>query len=497
MASKHEELQQLGELIRGLTQETQNIIDSDAFTSNRFNTLIGNAGYILNNNNINNEYKLPDTPLNEVYPNAILPINVVSGKNYDDTIQVNLELLKSVSDRAKATSPSGTFIHEYLQRGHTLDSAIEQTRKVNQHFVIEQGGIFSTEQPQSRQELRERIDEITGLLGIVNSFAGLVNQTISELSRSISFTLAISPRFASGSEFGLNSVYDSDVLPTSVVSDNYRDTFDIDTDKLDGLFQDSLFLNQSRQDVISDYEEKLRLSRTEALDKLNSVQASVIGQQRLEEQEQQTFDIIARQSLVLLDNLRNNQDRLLLLINKLQGIRVQLPDAIDNVLQKIYLSNNPESELKRFFTSISEFVLNLDTIIPLPAGLEFFTDAYTSISNLPQGQELSFLLSGNYLYTSISTIESHITFFDRRPIEDTAPLADAFLLSLADIIGALDDLRKGNVSFNENPTDTEIMEANEIIEILATSIRQQLDMADISDETRTELLNRLDSITQS
>ena len=308
-----------------------------------FNASGGSISHILNINNINQDYKIPELSLNEVYPYSILPITVTPGEIYDDEADVYLEQLHNITERVRKLTPTSTLYAKYQSKGFDINQTLIESGRDFDELGLSQREVYLSD-PDRRMvfdfdEVEDRIRKVTENVSIINSIINLTNSRISYSRTFIRNLFQITPEYLNENRHGLNGIYDPSEIPTNVGNGEiYDDDIDLYLERLENIFDVAEFNFDTYPSLARKYRDTAGLDITDSLRRagVDAQQVQLIANS-FESATPELYDIetISQQVIVLEDTIQETFLNSIELLYKQTAILNQLPKTIEQIFANL------------------------------------------------------------------------------------------------------------------------------------------------------------------
>ena len=342
MPAQHEKQAILENRLNAVRASVVRVIGRQQSVNNSYLQATANMSHILNINNLERDYQIPDLPLNEVYPGNVLPIAVNKGEIYNDDYDVRLEELDFAGSIVRQLSPTTTLYNRYLDAGFSEEEAINSAHESFNQLRLQQieysDREFTTLDIRDLSVIEDNLRKLENAIPALQSIITTAENRITDANRQIRRIFAISERVTGEESFGLNAVYDPDELSTRVGSISaYKDDFDMAVEQLNNLFDVASYNASGVNEAIRN-NLNAGVSHTQTQRNVRADSSSLVLQaQSYQEPSKQIYDIdfFAAQLEILENAVEVTTALAYETLYKQTSLRNQFPETLDLVLQNI------------------------------------------------------------------------------------------------------------------------------------------------------------------
>ena len=342
MASKFEKEALISRRLDSTKSVVAQTLVSHQSQQRQFNASGGSISHILNINNVNQDYRIPELQLNDVYPPNVLPVAVTPGEVYDDESNVYLEQLQNITQRVRELTPTSSLYQRYQTEGIDINKTLIDSGRDFDELGLSQREEF-IDDPDSLQvfdfdEAEDRIRKVIINASIINNLIATTNQRIRYSRAFIRNLFQISPDYLPANIHGLNGIYDPSDIPTNVGDQNvYVDDIDLNLERLQNIFDVAEFnfdtlpgLGRRYRDTGLEITESLRRKGVDT-------EVVTLDANSFETITPEIYDIetISQQVIVLESTIADTFISSIELLYKQTAILNQLPDTIQHIIDNV------------------------------------------------------------------------------------------------------------------------------------------------------------------
>ena len=340
MASQHEDILRIQRVLDTMKDSVERASANKEAQVSELLTSNGALSHVLNVNNFRNNYRIPNLPLNSVYNKQQLPVTVGSG-NYDDTQDVDLNYLQSLTDKTRNLNPTSTLYQGYIDRGMSRTKAIEMASREfrNENEKLAQNDSLFTGENESIQgfdDVSRRVGKVVDILRQTNNISTQIRDASRANANRVENLFRLTPEFFGENEFGLNGIYSPVVIPTRAKAINYDDTKDVNLSQLQDAFNFATFRYRVAPTLTRRYgaidpnaittQVKIQREIADAIQGLNQKATIDFSDFQLQE--------FTNQMRILEDSANRTFRETISLLYEQTAIASQLPDTVSFIISK-------------------------------------------------------------------------------------------------------------------------------------------------------------------